>query len=85
MAQAPMVNIHDAKTRLSKLIESVESGQAEYIVIARAGRPVARLVGLQKAAIRLGLAEGSFTIAPPDQALDSEIAASFDIGSVIPG
>lgn len=38
----PTVNIHDAKTHLSRLIERVEAGQE--IVIARAGRPVARLV-----------------------------------------
>ena len=38
----PIVNIHDAKTHLSRLIERVETGQE--IVIARAGRPVARLV-----------------------------------------
>ena len=38
----PVVNIHAAKTHLSKLVEQVEGGQE--IVIARAGRPVARLV-----------------------------------------
>jgi len=38
------VNIHDAKTHLSRLVERVEAG--EEIVIARAGRPVARLVPL---------------------------------------
>ncbi len=37
-----VVNIHDTKTRLSKLLEQVQSG--EEIVIAKAGRPVARLV-----------------------------------------
>jgi prevent-host-death family protein len=37
-----MVNIHETKTRLSKLLEQVQSG--EEIVIAKAGRPVARLV-----------------------------------------
>ena len=36
------VNIHEAKTHLSRLVERVEEG--EEIVIARAGRPVARLV-----------------------------------------
>ncbi len=36
------VNMHEAKTHLSKLVERVESG--DQIVIARAGRPVARLV-----------------------------------------
>lgn len=36
------VNIHEAKTHLSRLVERVEAG--EEVVIARAGRPVARLV-----------------------------------------
>ena len=36
------VNIHEAKTHLSRLVERIEAG--EEIVIARAGRPVARLV-----------------------------------------
>lgn len=39
---ARMVNVHDAKTQLSKLLTEVESG--EEIVIGRAGVPVARLV-----------------------------------------
>jgi prevent-host-death family protein len=37
-----IVNIHEAKTHLSRLVERVEAG--EEVVIARAGRPVARLV-----------------------------------------
>lgn len=37
-----IVNVHDARTRLSRLLERVERG--EEIVIARAGDPVARLV-----------------------------------------
>lgn len=37
-----VVNVHEAKTRLSRLLERVERG--EEIVIARAGDPVARLV-----------------------------------------
>ncbi len=36
------VNVHEAKTHLSRLLERVEAG--EEVVIARAGRPVARLV-----------------------------------------
>jgi prevent-host-death family protein len=36
------VNIHEAKTHLSRLVERVEGG--EEITLARAGRPVARLV-----------------------------------------
>jgi prevent-host-death family protein len=38
----PTVNIHEAKTHLSRLVERVEAG--EEVVIARAGRPVARLI-----------------------------------------
>lgn len=37
-----MVNVHEAKTHLSRLLEAVENG--EEVVIARAGKPVARLV-----------------------------------------
>jgi prevent-host-death family protein len=36
------VNVHEAKTHLSRLLEAVEQG--EDVVIARAGKPVARLV-----------------------------------------
>lgn len=36
------VNVHEAKTHLSRLLEAVEAG--EDVVIARAGKPVARLV-----------------------------------------
>lgn len=39
------VNIHDAKTRFSKLLEQVQSG--EEIVIARAGQPIAKLIAWQ--------------------------------------
>ena len=39
---AEQVNVHQAKTHLSRLIERVETG--EEIILARAGRPVARLV-----------------------------------------
>lgn len=36
------VNVHEAKTHLSRLLEAVEAG--EDVVIARAGKPIARLV-----------------------------------------
>lgn len=39
------VNIHDAKTRLSKLIECASQG--EEVIIAKAGIPVARLTAIQ--------------------------------------
>ncbi len=41
----PVVNVHEAKTQLSRLLAQVEAG--EEVVIARRGRPVARLVRSQ--------------------------------------
>ncbi len=38
----PVVNVHEAKTQLSRLLARVEAG--EEVVIARRGQPVARLV-----------------------------------------
>ena len=48
--QPKQVNIHQAKTGLSKLVERVEGG--EEIVIARAGTPVAKLVALKQSSWR---------------------------------
>ncbi|WP_419915460.1 type II toxin-antitoxin system Phd/YefM family antitoxin [Candidatus Poriferisodalis sp.] len=45
MTSSSMVNVHEAKTHLSKLLSRVEAG--EEIVIARAGKPCARLVPLK--------------------------------------
>ena len=42
----PVVNVHQAKTQLSRLLVQVEAG--EEVIIARNGTPVARLVSLQK-------------------------------------
>jgi prevent-host-death family protein len=52
------VNIHEAKTRLSQLVEAAESG--ETVIIARAGKPVAKLVPLKRSegGIRFGLLKG---------------------------
>ena len=54
--------MHQAKTELSKLVERVEAGHE--VVIARGGRPVAKLTPLAKAPARrrLGLLDGRFTI-----------------------
>jgi prevent-host-death family protein len=45
------VNVHDAKTHLSALLQRVEAG--EEIVIARSGQPVAKLVPVQKSQPRV--------------------------------
>ena len=56
------VNIHDAKTHFSRLIDQVVEGQE--VVIARAGRPVARLVPYveRRTPRRLGLMAGQFGV-----------------------
>ncbi|NEV64618.1 type II toxin-antitoxin system Phd/YefM family antitoxin [Thiorhodococcus minor] len=58
-------NIHEAKSSLSRLIEQVEAGGE--VVIARAGKPVVRLVPIGEAPRRrvLGLLKGRFTL--PDE------------------
>jgi prevent-host-death family protein len=56
------VNIYEAKTRLSQLVEEAASGQD--VVIARAGRPVARLTRLatRTRKRRLGVLDGRFRV-----------------------
>ena len=56
------VNIHDAKTHLSRLLERVSLG--EEVVIARAGKPIARLVRIEPAKQNrvLGRGEGDFEV-----------------------
>jgi prevent-host-death family protein len=73
------INIHQAKTELSKLVERAESG--EEIVIARAGKPAAKLVPLTRARgrRRLGLLDGKFQI--PDNfnaALPDSVIRGFE-------
>ena len=55
------VNVHEAKTNLSKLLEAVERG--EDVVISRAGTPVVRLIPFVAPARRLGADKGLVTIA----------------------
>ena len=73
------VNLYDAKTNLSKLVERAARG--EEIVIAKAGRPLARLVPLARRTTPrpLGLLAGQVTVGPDfDDPLPDEIQAAFD-------
>lgn len=73
------VNIYEAKTRLSQLVEEAASGRD--VVIARAGRPVARLTRLSEATRkrRLGLLDGRFRI-PDDfnRPLPEDVLRTFE-------
>lgn len=68
-----IVNVHEAKTQLSRLLMKVESG--EDIVIARDGKPVARLVRYEEARKQriLGQGVGKVWISPDfDDEVDPE-------------
>ena len=68
-----IVNIHEAKTHLSRFVDQAAAG--EEIVIARAGRPVARLVALAETEIKprkLGLGRGKFNLPENFSSLHNE-------------
>lgn len=78
----PTVNMLEAKTSLSRLVEAVESGAEREILIARNGKPVAKLVPLDAGApmpIRLGLLAGKYKLMDFEkfQSMDAEIEAMF--------
>lgn len=73
------VNLYDAKTQLSKLVDRAAAG--EEIVIAKAGRPVARLVPLAKTTRKreFGFLRGKVWVGPDfDGPLPEDIQRAFD-------
>ncbi len=74
-----VVNIHEAKTHLSRLLEKV--GQGEEVVIARSGKPVARLVAVTESPVRRrpGSAKDTLWVADDfDDPLPEEIQKYFE-------
>jgi antitoxin (DNA-binding transcriptional repressor) of toxin-antitoxin stability system len=71
----------EAKTHLSRLVEAIETGAETEVVIARNGRPVARLTGLKapERPRRLGVARGQFTLPDSIDAANSLIADLFEL------
>jgi prevent-host-death family protein len=72
-----IVNIHEAKTHFSRLVERVAGG--EEVIIGRAGKPVARLVPyIEDDTPRVpGGWEGRVTISEDFDELPDEVAAAF--------
>lgn len=75
------VNIHEAKTHLSRLIEATAKG--ETVIIAKAGKPVVRLTALDvpadAAKRRLGFMQGQFQVPDDfDMMGSAEIEAMFN-------
>jgi prevent-host-death family protein len=82
------VNMHEAKTHLSKLVARVEGG--EQIVITRAGKPAAKLVPVPEKGSgkrRLGGWEGKMRVPSVAEmrAIRDEINEAIDEGEVFPG
>jgi prevent-host-death family protein len=74
------VNIHQAKTHLSRLVDRAAAG--EEIVIARAGKPLAKLVAYAPPFKErtLGTARGQIWMAPDFDQLDEDITRLFEEG-----
>lgn len=73
------VNMLEAKSTLSRLVEAIEQGEEREIIIARNGRPAARLVPVAGlvAGQRLGVAKGVFVVPDDIDADAAEIARLF--------
>lgn len=73
------VNMLQAKSSLSRLVESIEQGQVREIVIARNGRPAAKLVPIDaiSATQRIGVAKGLFTVPDDIDAHNADVARLF--------
>ena len=73
------VNMLNAKSNLSRLVDAIEKGEEREIIIARNGRPAARLVpiALAEPARRLGVAKGLFEVPDSIDASNEEVARLF--------
>ena len=74
------VNMHEAKTHFSKLVDSVMAG--EEVVIAKAGKPAARLVPIDRnkhSGVQFGLMKGEIVIADDfDAPLPGDLLRAFE-------
>lgn len=81
-----LVNVHDAKTNLSKLLQAVENG--EEVVIGRNGVPVAKLVKADPPSVRRRQPPHSWRsqiwISPDIDELDAEIEREFNESALFP-
>lgn len=78
------VSMFQAKTSLSKLVEAVESGRENEIVISRHGMSVAKLVSISRQPVqqRIGIAKGRF-IVPDDIDTSNDLIARMFAGDTL--
>lgn len=73
------VNMLQAKFTLSHLVEAIEQGEEREIIIARNGKPAARLVPVSTSPTgsRIGVAKGAFVVPDDIGANNGEVARLF--------
>jgi antitoxin (DNA-binding transcriptional repressor) of toxin-antitoxin stability system len=73
------VNMLQAKSSLSRLVEAIEQGREREIVIARNGRPASKLVPMDTvpSGKRIGIAKGLFVVPDSSDAHNDEEAQLF--------
>ncbi len=76
------LNLYEAKTQLSKLVERAAAG--EEIVIAKAGKPMAKLVALGRQPLRSGLLKGKVWMADDFDDTSEEIIRDFEDSVIFP-
>ncbi len=73
------VNMLQAKSSLSRLVEAIEQGKEAEVIIARHGRPVAKLVPIETitSSTRIGVAKGIFSVPDDIDVCNDEVARLF--------
>ncbi len=74
------VNMHEAKTNLSRLVEALVSGAEQEVVIARNGTPAVKMTVVESVRVprQFGFAKGRFQLSDELDRLDAEIADLFE-------
>ncbi len=77
------VNMHDAKTNLSKLVEALVSGAEKEITISRNGKPAVKMTAIEpsREPRKLGLAKGRFVLVDDFDRDDALIQRMFEEGA----
>jgi prevent-host-death family protein len=81
------LNMLDAKSNLSRLVEALESGSESEIIMTRNGKPAARLVPIHTSpvGVRIGVAKGKFMTPEPDPELELELELEGKVAALFGG
>ena len=78
------VNMLQAKSSLSRLVEAIEQGREREIIIARNGRPAAKLVPIgPSTGKRIGVAKGKFEVPDDIDRHNAEVASVFMVSDPV--